>query len=224
MAKGYKRPFSSFFSWSKDEQAKFIERETKNVIKRLPKLKSSLQMYGEISDELYNMSSEEIELIGTTYARAVRSGEISTPSSKKAYQDFIGKLRKYSRTSIKELATQTAEQRLESWLENVRANGSEEEIAYAEEMIASMTDSQKIGFTLSKYFLDVENWNSDETFEKDTDVGKYSIQVLKLELYLQQYEGSTTRNIYNSYVAKDNDTSKPRGYARGKKGKVKRLK
>ena len=219
----YKKPLSSFFSWDKDEQAKFIERETKNVIKRLPKLKSSLQMYGEISDELYNMTEEEIELIGSTYSRAVRSGEISTPSSKKAYQDFIGKLRKYSRTSIKELAVQTAEQRLESWIANVRANGSAEEIAYAEELLEGMTENQKIGFTLSKYFLDVENWNSDETFEVDTGEGIYSIQVLKLELYLQQYEGSNTKDIYNRLVAKDNDTSKPRGYARGKKGKVKKV-
>ena len=223
MARGYKKPFSSFFSWSKDEQAKFIERETKNVIKRLPKLKSSLQMYGEISDELYNMTAEEIELAGTTYSRAIRSGEISTPSSKRSYQDLISKLRKYSRTSIKELAVQTAEQRLESWLANVRANGTLEEIQYAEELLAGMTENQTIGFTLSKYFLDVENWNSDETFEVDTGEGIYSIQVLKLELYLQQYEGHETRDIYNRKVAKDSDTSKPRGYARGKKGKVKQV-
>ena len=93
--KGYKLPLSSFFSWSEEEQARFIEKETKNVIKRLPRLKSALQMYNEISDELYNMSTDELELIGSTYARAVRGGEISTPSSKQAYQDFIKKLQKY---------------------------------------------------------------------------------------------------------------------------------
>ena len=225
MAKrGYTKPLSSFFSWSKDEQARFIERETKNILKRLPKLKSSLQMYGEISDELYNMTAEEIELIGSTYSKAVRSGEISTPSSKQAYQRFIGQLKKYSRTSIKELAIQSAEQRLESWLANVKANGTTEEIAYAEELLASMTDEQKIGFTLSKYFLDVENWNSDETFEVNTGEGIYSIQVLKLELYLEQYENSDTRNIYNRLVAKDELTSQPRGYARGKKGRIKKVK
>ena len=223
MARGYRKPFSSFFTkWSAEEQARFVEKETKNVIKRLPKLKSALQMYGEVSDELYNMSSEELQLMGTTYSRAVRGGEISTPSSKKAYQDFIRKLRKYSRTSVRELAIQTAEERLESWLNNVRANGSADDIEYAEEMIAGMTDNQKIGFTLSKYFLDVENWGS-EGFVQDTGVGVYSIQVLKLELYLQQYEGQQTRNIYNTHVAK-NESAKPRGAVRGKTGKTKKIK
>lgn len=200
--KGYKKPLSSFFNWSADEQARYIERETKNLVKRLPRLKSALQMYGEISDEPYNMSSEEVQLMGSTYARAIRGGEISTPSSKLAYQRFINNLRKYSRTNIRQLALETAEKRLETWLEHVRANGSEEEIRYAEELIESMSDSEKIGFTLSKYFLDTENWNSDETFEKDTDDGEYSIQVLKLELYLES-KGHTTRHIYNTHVASD---------------------
>lgn len=197
MSKGYKKPFSSFFrNWSSEEQAKFIEKETKNVIKRLPKLKSALQMYGEVSDELYNMTSEELQLMGTTYSNAVRGGEISTPSSKKAYQDFIGKLRKYSRTSIKELAVRTAEERMESWLNHVRANGSKEEIAYAEKLIEEMTDNEKIGFTKSKYFLDVENWGS-EGFIQNTDIGQFSIQVMKLELYLNS-KGHTTDNIYDT--------------------------
>lgn len=195
--KGYKKPFSSFFTnWSAEEQAKFVEEETKNVIKRLPKLKSALQMYGEVSDELYNMSSEELELMGTTYSHALRGGEISTPSSKKAYQDFVNKLRKYSRTSIKELAVKTAEERLESWLNHVRANGSKEEIDYAEKLIGEMSDNEKIGFTKSKYFLDVENWGS-EGFVQDTDAGQFSIQVMKLELYLIN-KGHTTDNIYNT--------------------------
>lgn len=194
--KGYKKPLSSFFSWSKEEQAEFIERETKNVIKRLPKLKSALQMYGEVSDELYNMSSEELQLIGTTYSRAVRSGEISTPSSKRAYQNFIGKLKKYSRMSIKELAEQTAEMRMQSWLDHVRANGSMEEIAYAEKLVESMTLSEKIGFTRSKYFLDTENWGS-EGFVQSTNEGVYSIQVMKLELYLQE-KGHVTEDKYHS--------------------------
>lgn len=196
--KGYKKPLSSFFSWSKDEQAEFIERETKNVIKRLPKLKSALQMYGEVSDELYNMSSEELQLIGTTYSRAVRSGEISTPSSKRAYQNFIGKLKKYSRMSIKELAEQTAEMRLQSWLDHVRANGSTEEIAYAEKLIGMMTEEDKIGFTRSKYFLDTENWSS-EGFVQELSSGVYSIQVLKLELYMQD-KGYVTDNLYFTEV------------------------
>ena len=177
-------------------------------------------MYNEISDELYNLNADELQLMGETYASAIRGGEVSTPSSSRAYRKFVQQLRKYSRTNIRELAIMTANERLESWLNNVRANGSPEEIAYAEEMIANMTESQKIGFTRSKYFLDVENWNSYD-FKKETDEGEYSIQVLKLELYLQTYEGSETKNIYNRKVAKDGDINAVRGSASGKKGKLK---
>ena len=199
MAKKVIKPISSFFNWSSEEQAKYIERETKNLIKRLPKLKANLQMYGEVSDELYNMSADELELIGRTYSRAIRSGEISTPSSKKAYQDFVRKLQRYSRGDIHQLALETAKQRMESWLNNVKANGTTEEIAYAEDLVNSMSDSEIIGFTRSKYFLDTENWGSTDTFNKNTDVGQYSIQVLKLELYLQEH-GHITKNIYGNYV------------------------
>ena len=199
MAKKVIKPISSFFNWSSEEQAKYIERETKNLIKRLPKLKANLQMYGEVSDELYNMSADELELIGRTYSRAIRGGEISTPSSKKAYQDFVRKLQRYSRGDIHQLALETAKQRMESWLNNVKANGTTEEIAYAEDLVNSMSDSEIIGFTRSKYFLDTENWGSTDTFNKNTDVGQYSIQVLKLELYLQEH-GHITKNIYGNYV------------------------
>ena len=217
MKKGVK-PFSSFFNWSAEEQAKYIEKETKNLVKRLPKLKKSLQMYGEISDEPYNMSREEIELIGTTYSRAVRGGEITTPSSKRAYQDFIRKLRKYTRTSIKELAEMTAEQRMNSWLEHVRANGSLEEIAYAEKMISEMTAEEKLRFTQSKYFLDTENWGS-EGFIQNTEDGDFSIQVLKLELFMKEH-GHNTDDIYFNDVLTDSsktNTSDLRKYVRHRK-------
>lgn len=213
--KGYKKPLSTFFSWSADEQARYIERETKAVIKRLPKLKSALQMYGEISSEPYNLTSEELDLMGTTYARAIRGGEISTPSSKQAYQRFINNLRKYARTPIGELAKQTANERMNSWLEHIRANGSDEEIAYAEEMVKTMSDSDKIGFTKSKHFLDTENWNSQSTFEQNTDVGVYSIQVLKLELYLEE-KGRSTRHIYLDKVANGKNVDELRTYHKKK--------
>ena len=63
---------SSFLKLSPEEQAKSIERQTKELIKRLPTLKNKLKMYGETSDELYNLSSDELDLMGTTYARAIR--------------------------------------------------------------------------------------------------------------------------------------------------------
>ena len=204
--KGYKKPLSSILEWSVEEQARFIERETKNVIKRLPRLKSALQMYGEMSDELYNMNSEELSLMGTTYARAIRGGEISTPSSKKAYQRFISNLRRYSRTSIKQLAVETAQARLDDWLKHIKANSTKEDIAYAESLLSKLTDEQKIGFTKSKYFLDTEIWNSQETFMKSFGDEMYSIQTLKLELYCVD-KGIDTDNKYLDKLGKGKTTT-----------------
>ena len=214
--KGYKKPLSSFFTWTKEEQAQFIEKETKNVIKRLPKLKAALQMYGEVSDELYNMSSEELGLMGSTYSRAIRGGEISTPSSQASYKRFINSLKRYSRVSIRQLAVETAQQRMDSWLEHVKANGTEEEIEYAIQMVESMSDDEKIGFTKSKYFLDTENWNSQSTFEQTTDDGIYSIQVLKLELYLEEKGHTDLKHIYLKQVANGKTIEQLRKYHKPK--------
>ena len=120
---------NSFLKLRPEEQAKEIEKQTKELVKRLPTLKKNLKMYGEVSDELYNLTEEEVNLMGETYAKAVRGGDISTPSSKKAYNNFIRNLRKYTRTNIAQLSLQTAEQRLESWKEHIMQNGSEEEKA-----------------------------------------------------------------------------------------------
>lgn len=204
--KGYKKPLSSILEWSVEEQARFIERETKNVIKRLPRLKSALQMYGEMSDELYNMSTEELGLMGTTYARAIRGGEISTPSSKRAYQRFINNLRRYSRTSIKQLAVETAQARLDDWIKHIRANSTKEDIKYAEYLLSKLTEEQKIGFTKSKYFLDTEVWNSQETFMKSIGEEMYSIQTLKLELYCVEHNINTD-NKYLDKVSKGKTTT-----------------
>ena len=54
----------SFLKLSPEEQAKSIERETKQLIQRLPTLKKQLKMYGDTSDELYNLQRDEVELIG----------------------------------------------------------------------------------------------------------------------------------------------------------------
>ena len=208
---------SSFLKLSPEEQAKSIERETKELIKRLPTLKKQLKMYGEVSDELYNLTQDELDLMGSTYAKAIRSGEITTPSSQRAYQKFISNLRKYARTDISYLAKVTAEQRLDSWKEHIDANASEEEKAYVEKLLNSMTDKQKLGFTRSEYFLDVENWSSDGFVQKTED-GEFSISTLKLELYLDTYGSGQTKGIYNKDVATDGQ-DKMRGAYRGRKAK-----
>lgn len=195
------RTFTSFSKWTKEEQATYIETATKKILKNLNKLKKNLQMYGEISEEIYNLSPSELRDYGQSYATAVRGGEITTPSSKQAYRHFIEQLRKYSKTDISKLALTYAKRRLDSWLDTVKKNGSLAEIEYAQELIDSMSNKDIRGFTLSKYFLDTETWNYD-LFSRETDEGVFSIQVLKLELYLQS-NGVDTRKIYNRFVATD---------------------
>ena len=207
---------NAFLNLTPEQQARAVERMTKDVIKRLPTLKKQLKMYGEVSDEMYNLSADELELQGSTYSRAIRSGEISTPSSRSAYQSFIKNLHKYSRMDISKLAQMTAEQRLDSWQKHINANASEEEKKYVEELLKSMTDKQKLGFTRSEYFLDVENWSS-QGFVQDTESGKFSISTLKLELYLETY-GDETQSIYNTEVATDGQ-QKLRGAFRGRKAR-----
>lgn len=187
---------NSFLKLTPEEQAKSIEKQTKELIKRLPTLKKQLKMYNEISDELYNLSEEEIKLMGNTYAKAVRGGEITTPSSKRAYQNFISNLRKYARTDISQLAQQTAEQRIDSWLEHIKASSSDGDIKYAQEMLNSMSDEEKMGFTRSKYFMD----SSYMYVVTEEDGVQFSIQTLKLELYLEEVRGKTTRHIYRTNV------------------------
>lgn len=213
------KPFNleNFLKLSAEDQAKAVERQTAELVRRLPSLKKQLKMYGEVSDELYNLNEEEVKLYGTEYARALRFGEIKTESGKQAYRKFIKDLNKYTRTSIGELAYQTAEKRMDSWLETIDAHASAEEKKYAHELVDSMTEQQKLGFTRSQYFLNNENWGSEQTFIQDTNEGKFSIQTLKLELYLETWTGDVN-GIYNNNVATDGEM-KLRGSARGKKAK-----
>ncbi|MBO7732833.1 MAG: hypothetical protein J6S67_09780 [Methanobrevibacter sp.] len=201
---------NSFLKLSPEEQAKSIERQTKELINRLPALKKKLKMYNETSDEMYNLSQEEVELQGMTYAKAIRSGEITTTSSKKAYRQFISNLRKYAKMDIGQLAKETAERRMDSWLEHIKAGSTDADSEYAQELFNSMTEEEKLGFTRSKYFMD-----SSYMYAVTEEDGKqYSIQTLKLELYLEEVRGKSTRHIYRTEVK--GDESALRKYKRRK--------
>ena len=192
---------NSFLKLSPEEQAKSIEKQTKQLLKRLPTLKKQLKMYGDTSDEMYNLTSEEVELMGSTYASAIRGGEISTPSSKKAYQSFIKNLRKYARTDLSVLAKQTADARMDSWIEHINSASTESDKAYANELLKGMTEEEKLGFTRSKYFMD----SSYMYFITELDGVQYSVQTLKLELFLEEVRGKTTRHIYRTHVKGNED-------------------
>ena len=193
------KDIKDFFKLSAEEQAKAIERETKKLLQRLPELKKRLTMYNETDSELYNLNAEEVADIGESYARAVRSGEISTPSSKRAYQKFIKDLRRYTRPSIAEISKQVASQRMESWLDSVRNNASQAEVQYAEELVSKMSDEDKLAFTRSKFFLDVGDWSSDQ-FKQYLETHEYSIQTQKLEIFMNN-KGYDTQNSYDNGVS-----------------------
>ena len=201
---------NSFLKLKPEEQAKSVEKLTKELINRLPTLKKQLKMYNETSDELYNLNRDEVELMGKTYAKAVRGGEITTPSSKQAYRNFINSLRKYTRTNIGQLAKETADVRMESWLSHIEDASTNADSEYAQELINSMTDEEKLGFTRSKYFMD-----SSYMYMVTEEEGKqYSIQTLKLELYLEEVRGHSTRHIYRTSIK--GDEGKLRRYKRRK--------
>ena len=209
-----------FFKLSLEEQAKSIERETAKLLKRLPELKKRLKMYDDNSGELYNLEPEEVQTIGSTYAGAVRRGEISTPSSQKAYQKFIKDLRRYTRPSINEISQRIAKERWSSWVDTIKQHASTEELEYMNYLERQMTDEMKETFTKSKYFLDNANWNSQDTFLKYTSDGTMSIQVLELELFLESHypDEVKTSSIYNREIATDGKIKKRVGY-RSKKNK-----
>ena len=83
---------------------------------------------------------------------------------------------------------------MKSWLDNIRSHASQDEIDYAEELVNSMSENEKIGFTRSKYFLDVGDWNSDN-FQQYIEEYDYSIMTQKLELYLKR-KGHKTGDTY----------------------------
>ena len=185
---------NSFLKKSPEEQAKAIERETQRLLNRLPSLKDKLSMYNEVSDEMYNLSPEEVEFQGLRQAQAVRTGEITTPTGKQAYNNFVKNLHRYARRNIHDLAVESAEMRMKSWLDNIKSHASQDEIDYAEELVNSMSENEKIGFTRSKYFLDVGDWNSDN-FKQYIEEYDYSIMTQKLELYLKR-KGHKTGDTY----------------------------
>lgn len=214
--KKLKLTFEEFEKFDIERQAEIIEKQTKQLLKKLPSLKKNLSLYDDTTDELYNLTPDELSLYGETYARAIRGGEISTPSSKQGYQRFVKRMLNYNARSIKELALEYANRRMDSFMNTIRENGSLAEIEYADSLYKEMSDADKIAFTRSKYFLDTDNWNSKD-FKKAFQEDEYSMMTLKLELFMMS-RGYHTDNIYNqAYYGSDEQTVRP-----SSRGKIRR--
>lgn len=202
-----------------EKQAEIIQKETQKLLKKLPSLKQNLSLYDDTTDELYNLTPEELSLYGETYAKAIRGGEITTPSSKLGYRKFVKRLLNYNARSVKELAVEYASKRMDSFMETIRNNGSIAEVEYAEELFAQMSDDDKIAFTRSKYFLDTDNWSSEQFIQEYQD-NEYSMMTLKLELFMMN-KGYDTENIYNQAYY-NSDAKTIRASTRGGKIRKKR--
>ena len=85
---------------------------------------------------------------------------------------------------------------MDSWLAHIESASTAEDIAYARELYNSMTEEEKLGFTRSQFFMD----SSYMYMVTEEDGRQYSIQTLKLELYLEEIRGHTTKHIYRTYV------------------------
>ena len=75
-----------------------------------------------------------------------------------------------------------------------------------------MTEEEKLGFTRSKYFMD----SSYMYMVTEEDGNQYSIQTLKLELYLEEVGGKIFKHIYRTKVKKSEEPL--RHYHKKKKG------
>ena len=211
---------TAFLKLSPEEQAKSIERETQKVIKRLPTLKKRLKMWGEVSSELYNLTEEELELQGSTWAKAIRGGEVTAPMSRTAYQRFVSNLGRYATTSIEQLAEETATTRFESWKQTILDNASQGEIDYMNKLLEQMTPAMIEGFTRSRYFVDNATWGSEQTFIKHTSEGDMSIQIIELELFLEKNHPEVkTDHLYNNEIATDGKDITRRGILKKKSRK-----
>lgn len=147
----------SFKQLSLEEQIKWIEQETKRVVERLPSLKKNLSTYNDVSTELYNIEPEQIRVMSKAYQHSLKSGGSVSP----AMSDYISQLEKYGEIPMEVLRATSTEQRIESFLENIDENCSEEESDYVHYLVDKMSDELKEEFVKSKYFWQTSDYPSD---------------------------------------------------------------
>ena len=197
----YNRDFNTL---TPEEQIKWLERQTRLVIKRLPALKKKLSVYDDRSEELYNLSQEEIQLFTKSYTEQISSGSIRVrtsigeqPSARtKALEKYTESLQKYGTKPMRELITESTKMRWDSFLDNVKqCSTTEFETQYLEELTNKMSDRDIYEFTKSKLFFDNGNPNSADFVKFTTEHG-ISVGLAKLEVFLEQKGYDTKRVFY----------------------------
>ena len=167
--------FEDFTRLNKRDKSKWINQQTRKIIKKLPTLKKYLTMYDDRSGELYTLSKEEIRLFSKVTRSDLEYQRINTP--------YIEDLIKYGNTSATQLLKVATEERIKSFLDNIEKVGGAEEKEYAKQLLDKLSENQKAIFTKSKYFFDNGN-NNSEDFVKFLNENGVSVGIAKLEAFL----------------------------------------
>lgn len=181
-----------------EQQIRELEKLTEKVIERLPELKEKIMAFDDKSDDLYNLTPEEIRLFTKTYSSDIAEG-IGTSEG---LNDYYQQLHTYGVTPMEELEVNIANQRWESFKEHIKSLGNEEEYNYLLELESKMSESDKIAFTRSKYFFDGGDYNSKDFVKFINDYG-ISVGMAKLETFLEsQRDVETQRRYYEKGVTR----------------------
>ena len=167
--------FEDFTKLNKRNKSKWINQQTRKIIKKLPTLKKYLTMYDDRSGELYTLSKEEIRLFSKVTRSDLEYQRINAP--------YIEDLIRYGNTSATQLLKVATEERIKSFLDNIEKVGGTEEKEYAKQLLDKLSDNQKAIFTKSKYFFDNGN-NNSEDFVKFYNEHGVTVGIAKLEAFL----------------------------------------
>lgn len=173
-----------------EKQIQWLIKQSQKVAERVPVLKKELAVYDDKSNEMYNMSANEIKLFAQSYAFDLTTGEIS--SDNQGLQNFVAQLQKYS-GNIMDIRLMAMESRIESFRESIIESGaSQSEIDYVNSLLDKMSDSEKEQFTKSKLFLDTHDYPS-EGIQKFMDMYDFTPQTAKLEDWCEQHNIETDK-------------------------------
>lgn len=167
--------FEDFTRLNKRDKSKWINQQTRKIIKKLHTLKKYLTMYDDRSGEFYTLSKEEIRLFSKVSRSDLSYNRINIP--------YIKDLLKYGNTSATQLLKIATDERIKSFLDNIEQVSGLEERKYAEQLLNKLSDYQKAVFTKSKYFFDNGNPNSEGLVKFFNEYGT-SVAIAKLEAFL----------------------------------------
>lgn len=176
-----------------EQQVRWLEKQTEKVIERLPTLKKHLTMYNDRSDELYNMSAEEIKLITSTNISDIKSGRTT-----RGLGSYANQLNKYANLTYAELRLETTNQRIDSFMDSLERSGaSQAEIDHCKELLDRMSDKDKENFVRSKFFWNYGDYNSSGVRNFFNENG-CTIETANLENWCEQHNilGATDDKYY----------------------------